>query len=424
MASATSPSSPALPHRSGRGTNGAGIRPRPPADLPGRGAGRGQDLRHARRGLSPRAARHRCRRRLRRDPQPPQDRGPDPRSRGHPPAAGRVPRRRCSRRWTSTRCSPGIPNVALVDEFAHTNAPGSRHTKRWEDVEELLAAGIDVDLDRQHPAPRVGQRRRRADHRREAARDGARLGRAGGRSGRARRHGPRGAAPPHGPRQHLRRPRRSTPRSATTSASATSRALRELALLWVADKVDDSLQDYMVVHGIDHSWETRERVVVAVTGAPSGEHLIRRAARMASRAKGDLVGVHISADDGLATAPSELLDQHRQLLADLGRRVPRGRRQRRRAGAASSSPTAEHATQLVLGATHRSRWSRAGRRVGHQQRHPRGRRDRRPRHQPGCRPGAHDGREPALGRRRARPQLSRRRQLAGWVTAAASASRW
>jgi two-component system sensor histidine kinase KdpD len=95
-------------------------------------------------------------------------------------------------------------------------------------------------------------------------------------------------------------------------------ALRELALLWVADKVDDSLQDYMAVHGIDHSWETRERIVVAVTGAPSGEHLIRRAARMATRAKGDLIGVHITASDGLVGAPDALLDQHRQLLADLG----------------------------------------------------------------------------------------------------------
>jgi two-component system sensor histidine kinase KdpD len=85
-------------------------------------------------------------------------------------------------------------------------------------------------------------------------------------------------------------------------------ALRELALLWVADKVDESLQDYMDDHGIEGSWETRERVVVAVTGAPSGEHLIRRAARMATRAKGELLGVHVRAGDGLADAPPELLD--------------------------------------------------------------------------------------------------------------------
>ena len=67
-------------------------------------------------------------------------------------------------------------------------------------------------------------------------------------------------------------------------------ALRELALLWVADKVDAGLQDYMEAQGIEGPWETRERVVVAVTGSPSGEHLIRRAARMAQRTKADLLG--------------------------------------------------------------------------------------------------------------------------------------
>ena len=72
-------------------------------------------------------------------------------------------------------------------------------------------------------------------------------------------------------------------------------ALRELALMWVADQVDDALHDYKAAHGILDTWETRERVVVAITGAPSGEHLIRRAARMAGRARGDLLGVHVQA---------------------------------------------------------------------------------------------------------------------------------
>ena len=60
-------------------------------------------------------------------------------------------------------------------------------------------------------------------------------------------------------------------------------ALRELALLWVADRVDESLQDYRERHGIAAPWETRERVAVAVTGAPGNDDLIRRAARIASR---------------------------------------------------------------------------------------------------------------------------------------------
>ena len=57
------------------------------------------------------------------------------------------------------------PKVALVDELAHTNVAGSRYTKRWEDIDVLLEAGIDVDLDRQHPASGVPERRRRTDHR-------------------------------------------------------------------------------------------------------------------------------------------------------------------------------------------------------------------------------------------------------------------
>src|SRR5437870_3921542 len=84
-------------------------------------------------------------------------------------------------------------------------------------------------------------------------------------------------------------------------------ALRELALLWVADRVEDSLQQYLEDHGIEGTWETRERVVVALTGAPGGDVLIRRAARMARRAKGDLIGVHVRPTDGLAQRSSELL---------------------------------------------------------------------------------------------------------------------
>src|SRR6202000_2646900 len=60
-------------------------------------------------------------------------------------------------------------------------------------------------------------------------------------------------------------------------------ALREIALLWVADRVEDSLQAYMVQHGIPEPWETRERVLVALTGAPGGDLLVRRAARIARR---------------------------------------------------------------------------------------------------------------------------------------------
>ncbi len=95
------------------------------------------------------------------------------------------------------------PELVLVDELAHTNAPGSKHAKRWQDVEELLDAGINVistiNLQHLESLNDVVERH----HRRGPARDGTRPGGAGRRPGRAGRHGPRGAAPQAGPRQRL-----------------------------------------------------------------------------------------------------------------------------------------------------------------------------------------------------------------------------
>lgn len=60
-------------------------------------------------------------------------------------------------------------------------------------------------------------------------------------------------------------------------------ALRELALLWLAGNVDEALQEYRNEHHINAKWETRERVVVALSGGPEGEQLLRRGARVARR---------------------------------------------------------------------------------------------------------------------------------------------
>ena len=132
-------------------------------------------------------------------------------------------------------------------------------------------------------------------------------------------------------------------------------ALRELALLWVADRVEDSLQKYMAQHGIAGPWETRERVIVALTGAPGGDQLIRRAARMARRAQGELLGVHVVGDAGLARPTPERLDRHRALLEELGgtsHEVAGSDVAAALVGFASS----QRATQLVLGTSRRSRW--------------------------------------------------------------------
>ena len=132
-------------------------------------------------------------------------------------------------------------------------------------------------------------------------------------------------------------------------------ALRELALMWVADRVDEALERYRETHGITSTWETRERVVVAITGAPGGEAVIRRAARMAARTKSELIGVYVRSSDGLADSGStEGLVSQRHLLDELGAKyheLASGDV----ADALVRFARGENATQIVLGATQRSR---------------------------------------------------------------------
>ena len=148
-------------------------------------------------------------------------------------------------------------------------------------------------------------------------------------------------------------------RSATTSVSGNLTALRELALLWVADRVDEVLQRYREEHGIGRVWEARERVVIALPGDGSGEALIRRASRIAARASGgELLAVHIARSDGISgdTSPTALAGQ-RHLVESLGGSyhtiigddVPR---------ALIEFAQAKNATQLVLGTSRRSRVNR------------------------------------------------------------------
>ena len=245
------------------------------------------------------------------------------------------------------------PAVVLVDELAHTNVPGSRHEKRWQDVEELLEAGITVisTLNIQHlesvndvveQITGVKQREtipdavvRRADQIElvDMAPEAIR---------RRMAHG------------NIYPPERIDAALGNYFRTGNLGALRELALLWVADRVDDALQDYRERHGIDRPWETRERVVVALTGSRDGERLVRRAARMAVRSRGDLVAVHVRPQDGLASGAAELLDEQRELVEELGGSY------REVVGAdigetLVSTAHSLNATQIVLGATRRSR---------------------------------------------------------------------
>jgi two-component system sensor histidine kinase KdpD len=251
------------------------------------------------------------------------------------------------------------PAVVLVDELAHTNVPGSRHAKRWQDVSELLAAGIDVlsTLNIQHlesvndVVERITDVRQQETIPDEFVRQADQVELVDMTPEALRRRMAHG---------NIYAPEKVDAALANYFRVGNLGALRELALLWVADKVDESLQDYMADHGIEGPWETRERVVVALTGAPSSEHLIRRAARMAMRGKADLLGVHISVGDGLAAAPSDLLVQHRRLLEDLGGAYHEvvGSDV---ATTLLSFARSQNATQIVLGASRRSRWAELSR---------------------------------------------------------------
>jgi two-component system sensor histidine kinase KdpD len=247
------------------------------------------------------------------------------------------------------------PQLTLVDELAHTNVPGSRNEKRWQDVEELLQAGIDVvsTVNIQHlesvndVVERITGVQQRETLPDEVVRRADQVELVDSTPEALRRRMAHG---------NIYKPEKVDAALANYFRPGNLAALRELALLWVADKVDDGLQRYMEDHGISGAWETRERVVVALTGAPGGEHLVRRASRIATRTKGDLLGVHVRAGEGLTGPPPGALERHRVLLEDLGGAYHEV------VGADPSLALvdfarAERATQLVMGSSRRSRWS-------------------------------------------------------------------
>lgn len=210
------------------------------------------------------------------------------------------------------------PEVALVDELAHTNASGSKHAKRWQDVYDLLDAGIDVvtTVNVQHLASLTDDVEAITGVRqRETVPD------------KVVREADQIQLVDLSPEQLRRRlAHGNVYRAEQIDASMSSffrignlTALRELALLWLADRVDDALTRYRADHSIGGTWPARERLVVAVTGGPETETLLRRAARIAQRAAGtELLAVHVLPTDGLPSTPSATIAAHRALAESLG----------------------------------------------------------------------------------------------------------
>ncbi|HEY5855101.1 MAG TPA: sensor histidine kinase KdpD [Aldersonia sp.] len=248
------------------------------------------------------------------------------------------------------------PAVVLVDELAHTNTPGSRNPKRWQDVEELLGAGITVitTVNVQHleslndvveQITGVVQRETVPDKVVRAAAQVELVDITPEALRRRLAHGNVYAAEKvDAAMSNYFRPGNLT-------------ALRELALLWLADQVDAALAKYRADKHITDTWEARERVVVAVTGGPESETLVRRASRIASRSGAELMVVHVVRGDGLAGVSAPQLGKVRELAASLGAGL--------HSIVGDDVPTSllefardVNATQLVLGTSRRSRWAR------------------------------------------------------------------
>ncbi|MFE0497371.1 DUF4118 domain-containing protein [Streptomyces albidoflavus] len=247
------------------------------------------------------------------------------------------------------------PAVVLVDELAHTNVPGSRHGKRWQDVEELLAAGIDVvsTVNIQHLASLgdvvesitgVRQRETVPDEVVRRADQIELVDMAPQALRRRMAHG------------NIYQPEKLDAALAHYFRPGNLTALRELALLWTADRVDEHLRRYRGEHRIRATWPARERIVVGLTGGPEGSTLIRRAARLAEKgAGGEVLAVHIAASEGLRAASPRELARQRALVEEVGGTfhhvigddVP---------SALLEFARGADATQVVLGASRRRSW--------------------------------------------------------------------
>jgi two-component system sensor histidine kinase KdpD len=247
------------------------------------------------------------------------------------------------------------PAVALVDELAHTNVPGSRHEKRWQDVEELLDAGIDVistvniqhleslgdavegitGVRQQETVPDEVVRRADQIELVDMAPEALR---------RRLAHG------------NVYAPEKIDAALAHYFRPGNLTALRELALLWVADRVDEYLQRYRAENHIASTWQARERIVVGLTGGPEGRTLIRRAARIAAKGSGsEILAVYVSRSDGLTSASPKELTVQRGLVEDLGGTFHHVLGEDP-AEALLEFARGVNATQIVLGSSRRKPW--------------------------------------------------------------------
>jgi two-component system sensor histidine kinase KdpD len=239
------------------------------------------------------------------------------------------------------------PEVVLVDELAHTNIPGSKHRKRYEDVQELLAAKIDVmaTLNIQHIeslAPVV--RSITGIIVRETVPDWVPL------------TASETVMVDLTPEALLNRMKRGdvySPEKIERSLKNFFRrgnliALRELALRQVAEQVDRSLESYMEAQDIRKNWGVRERIAVCVSANPAGQYLIARSARMARRMDAELYVIHVDREIGPRESNQDTLAANLRFAENLGAKVVR-LKGRSVADTVDEFVRSKHITQVIFG---------------------------------------------------------------------------
>jgi two-component system sensor histidine kinase KdpD len=248
------------------------------------------------------------------------------------------------------------PEVVLIDELAHTNVPGSGpHEKRWQDVLSILDSGIAVitTVNVQHieslsdaveRITGVTIRERVPDW---VVRRADQLELIDSSADQLRRRMVHGNIYP----------------AAKVHAALSGFfrlenlvALRELSLRFVADETEEELLEFLRSRGPSASsevWDTAERILVAVTGAPGNDTVIRRAARMAARMKGDLLVLHVVSGD--AGGKGAATGQLEELVHDVGGtwKAVRGEDI---ASTIMRTAIEHQITQIVLGTSKLSRW--------------------------------------------------------------------
>jgi two-component system, OmpR family, sensor histidine kinase KdpD len=246
------------------------------------------------------------------------------------------------------------PELALVDELAHPNLPGQRHPKRWQDVDELLANGIDVyttlnvanieslgtlvsRITGVHPAEPVPDAFMRA--------------------GEIKLVDLAPAALRHRLAQGLVVPKdRVDAALSHYFRFANLAALQELAQLWLDDSVADAVRAFAAAHGAGERVDA-PLIMVGLAGSPADQWLIRYAAHLARLSGARLQGVHIRAIDNLGRPPEGRLDEDRRLLGELRGILLEVRASDTASGLIQAARKAG-ASQLVIGSRRRSRWPR------------------------------------------------------------------